>query len=70
MLPVSVVSLAYYLLGTEMGGALEIFALRSIPVAVVGGGVGSFLLGKLKFKLLSVAFSLLVIVSGVMMIFG
>lgn len=68
MLPVSVVSLIYYLLGT--GTALEPSLLRSVPEAVVGGAIGSFLLGKLKFKLLSVIFSLLVIVSGAMMIFG
>lgn len=68
MLPMSLVSLGYYLLGgyARVDGSV----LRMLPSAILGGGIGAFLLGRVRFKLLNYVFSLLVIVSGLFMIFG
>lgn len=68
MLPMSLVSLGYYLLGgyARVDGSV----LRMLPSAILGGGIGAFLLGRVRFKLLNSVFSLLVIVSGLFMIFG
>lgn len=68
MLPISLVSLGYYLLSgyAALGG----LAVRLVPVAVIGGAIGSFLLVRVKFRFLSGVFSLLVVVSGLIMVLG
>ena len=67
MLPTSVVSLTIYLLN----GYLKINSSLSIllPSAIIGGLLGAFLLTKLHLKTVKIVFSVLVIISGITMIF-
>lgn len=66
MLPVSVFSFALYYFKGYFSFNSEFFTL--LFPALLGGVLGAFLLTKIKFKLLKIAFSALVIVSGFMMI--
>lgn len=68
MLPMSLVSLGYYLIGGYV--RVDVSVLQMLPSAILGGGIGAFLLGRVKFRLLSVVFSLLVILSGLFMLLG
>lgn len=68
MLPLSLISLGYYLLGGYV--AVDISVLRMLPSAILGGGIGAFLLGRVRSRLLNFVFSLLVIVSGLFMLLG
>lgn len=67
MLPISAVSLAIYLAGgyRDVGVPLAATAV----CAAAGGALGSYLLTRIGTKVLKIAFSLLVAISGVMMIF-
>lgn len=67
MLPISIVSLTIYLLK----GYLKInhSLLFLLPSAIIGGLIGAFLLTKLHLKAVKTVFSVLVIISGIMMIF-
>ena len=67
MLPISIVSLTIYLLK----GYLKInhSLLFLLPSAIIGGLIGAFLLSKLHLKAVKTVFSVLVIISGIMMIF-
>ncbi len=67
MLPVSVFSLAlYYFKGLF---SFDSGFLSLLPQALIGGVLGAFLLTKIKFKWVKIIFSVLVVVSGFMMIF-
>ncbi len=66
MLPISVLSFALYLMNGYF--SFDRGFLTLLAPAIFGGLLGAFLLTKVKFRLLKIAFSLLVIVSGFMMI--
>jgi uncharacterized membrane protein YfcA len=66
MLPISVLSFTLYLMNGYF--SFDKGFLTLLAPAILGGLLGAFLLTKLKFRLLKIAFSLLVIVSGFMMI--
>lgn len=66
MLPISIVSLILYIKRgyiTFENGLLSLF-----PSAIIGGLLGAFLLTKLKLKTVKLLFSILVIISGFLMI--
>ena len=67
MLPISAISLAAYLLKGAIKPNASIFSL--VPIGLVGGFAGAFLLTKLNLKIVKIIFSLLVVISGAMMIF-
>lgn len=67
MLPISVISLATYLLKDYIKMDYSLLAL--LPSALIGGIIGAFLLTKLHLKVVKTVFSVLVIISGIMMIF-
>lgn len=67
MLPVSVFSFAFYILKDYF--PIDSSILSLFPAALIGGILGAFLLTKIKFKFTKIIFSILVIVSGIMMIF-
>ena len=67
MLPISVVSLIFYLVKGYI--KIDTSLLSLFPSALLGGILGAFLLTKIKFKIVKIIFSVLVIVSGISMIF-
>lgn len=66
MLPVSAISLAFYLLKGYI--KLDEKLISLLPAAIVGGIAGAFLLTKLKLKTVKIIFAILVTISGFMMI--
>ena len=66
MLPLSVISLAIYLIKGSF--KLDASLLSIIPSAIIGGCLGAFLLTRLHLKTVKIIFSLLVTLSGIMMI--
>ena len=67
MLPISIVSLTIYLLKGYIQINHSLLAL--LPSAIIGGIIGAFFLSKLRLKIVKTVFSVLVIISGIMMIF-
>ena len=67
MLPISIFSFLLYLARGYF--PLDASMLSLLPAAALGGALGAYLLTKLKFKLVKVAFAILVIISGISMIF-
>ena len=66
MLPISMVSLILYLKRGYITFENGLFSL--FPSAIIGGLLGAFLLTKLKLKTVKLLFSILVIISGFLMI--
>ena len=70
MLPVTALSaVLYWLNGNSPDGGAALFATIAIPSAV-GGLLGAYLLGKMPRQALKKIFGLLVLVSGVRMLFA
>ena len=67
MLPISIFSFAIYLAKGYFSFDTDL--LQLLPPSILGGILGAFLLSKVSSKLLKFAFSLLVIISGITMIF-
>lgn len=67
MLPISIVSFIFYLARGYI--KLDHSLLSLLPSAAIGGVLGAFLLTRLNFKTVKTVFSVLVIVSGFMMVF-
>ncbi len=67
MLPVSIFSFGVYLIKGYF--PLDKSILSLLPAAIIGGIAGAALLTKIKFKILKIVFSILVVISGIMMIF-
>lgn len=66
MLPISIFSLGAYLIGGYIKVDSSLISL--LPSGAIGGIIGAFLLTKLQFKIVKLIFSVLVIISGAMMI--
>ena len=66
MLPISLVSLLFYFKRGYINFNIEF--VRLLPAALIGGFLGAFLLTKLKIKTVKILFSLLVIISGFIML--
>ena len=66
MLPISMVSLILYLKRGYITFENGLFSL--FPSAIIGGLLGAFLLTKLKLKTVKLLFSILVTISGFLMI--
>lgn len=66
MLPISVVSVFLYIANGHL--AIDNGLLSLLPSAIIGGILGAFLLTKLKLKLVKIIFSILITVSGFVMI--
>ena len=66
MLPISVISLIIYL--TKGYIKIDSSLLVLLPSALIGGIIGAFLLTKLHLKTVKILFSILVVISGIMMI--
>ena len=66
MLPISLLSLALYFGHGYLSFDASLFQL--LPSALIGGILGAFLLSKLKIKAVKILFSILVIVSGFIML--
>lgn len=67
MLPISIASLLLYAFRGYISLNSSLFSL--LPSALIGGILGAFLLTKLKLKIVKLIFSVLVTVSGAIMIF-
>ena len=67
MLPISFVSLVLYFSKGYIKPDISLASL--LPSAIIGGILGAFLLTKLKLKIVKLIFSILITVSGLMMIF-
>ena len=67
MLPISAVSLLLYFLKGYISYSNSLLSL--FPSVLIGGIIGAFLLSKLKLKIVKLIFSILVTISGTMMIF-
>lgn len=67
MLPISAVSLLLYFLKGYISYSNSLLSL--FPSALIGGIIGAFLLSKLNLKVVKLIFSILVTISGAMMIF-
>ena len=67
MLPISIFSLALYVLKGHF--PIDSSLLSLLPAGIVGGIIGAFLLTRLRFPILKTAFSILMVISGILMIF-
>ena len=67
MLPISVISLIFYV--SKGYVKIDSNLLSLLPIGIIGGFLGSFLLTKLKLKTVKIIFAILVTISGFMMIF-
>lgn len=66
MLPISIVSLVLY---TSKGYIkIDNSLISLLPSAIIGGGLGAFLLTKLKLKIVKLIFTILITMSGFFMI--
>ena len=66
MLPISIISIVLYLLKGYIKLENGLFSI--LPSAIIGGILGAFLLTKLKLKAVKFIFSILVTVSGFLML--
>lgn len=66
MLPISIVSLLLYVVNGSFIPDVALFSL--LPAGMIGGVLGAYLLTKIKFKFIKALFSVLVAVSGILMI--
>ena len=67
MLPISVRALILYIVKGYI--KLDSSVLSLLPPGAIGGILGAFLLTKIKFGAVKIIFSILVIISGILMIF-
>ena len=67
MLPISILSIVFYILNGYV--SIEKGMPSLFPSAIIGGIFGAFLLTKLNFKTVKILFSILVTISGFLMIF-
>ena len=67
MMPVSLCSIVLYVLSGHIKLDNTLWGL--IPPGVIGGTIGAFLLTRLKFDIVKAIVAILVVVSGIMMIF-
>lgn len=67
MLPISLLSFSIYLSKGYI--SLDTSFLTLVPSALIGGILGAFLLTRLRLRIVKTIFSVLVFISGVMMVF-